>query len=491
MISGYTRYLLLTLFIFTSCRLGPSYVVPATAHPEKWKSANYAAVDNLPDVQNWWEIFEDCTLNELERQAIHNNPNLYTAFQRITQAYATANVDKAALFPQITLNPSYSDQGTLLQNFFTQFVVPGSPFSDVPQFFRFHQYQMTLPFNASYELDLWGKLRGRYISDLRELEAQNQAFHTTMLTVTTDLASAYFQLRMWDTLIQLYQSTIKNRTEAVKLARSRYEKGLVNRLDLTDAELELTNVEADYDNAFRQRIVQENFIAALIGVPASEFQLEFNPLRDSPPEIPAGVPSDILKQRPDIARAEREMAAQHALIGVAYASYFPSVNLTAAIGWLSPTVHLFLRPKSYYWTLGTDIGQTLFDGGRISANVDLAYARFREATGTYQDTVLTAFREVEDALSSLDWQKKQYSHLYLSTKAADESFSLSQQRYMRGISNYLEVVVREQNQLRAQQAFINVLGNRYQTTLQLIKALGGSWHNRSLCENDIECNEED
>lgn len=472
------RYAFCSFFILTSCHLGPPYVIPATAKPQEWKAPHNDIVEDLPAVENWWEIFNDCTLNELERQAVHNNPNLYAVFQRITQAYATANVDKAALFPQITVNPAYQDQGTLLQNFFTQFVVPGSPFSDVPAFFRFHQYQLTLPFNASYEVDLWGKLRGRYESDLLSMEARNQAFHTTMLTLTTDLASAYFQLRAWDATIALYESTMKNRQGAVDLARSRYEKGLVAVLDLTDAEVQLTNVQADYDHAVRERTIQENFIAALIGIPASEFTLEPNPLKEEPPLIPAGVPTDILKKRPDIAEAERNMAAQHAMIGVAYASYFPSVDLTAAIGWLSPTIKYFLRPKGYYWMLGADVGQTLFDGGRISANVDLAYARFNETTGNYQEIVLRAFREVEDSLNSLEWEKKQFDHLYLSTQSATKSYDLSQLRYLKGLTNYIDVVEREQTQLIAQRSYINVLGNRYQSTIQLIKALGGSWYNR-------------
>ena len=470
--------LLFLLLAIASCRLGPRYEIPPTPVPEDWKASHTEIVESVC-FDNWWEIFEDETLNALEKKAIDNNPNLYAAYERIAQAYARAKVDKAALFPQITVNPSYTDQGSLLQNYFTQFTTatPNAPVAEIPPFFRFHQYQLTLPFNASYEVDLWGKLRGQYESGIFNTQAQNEAFQTTLLTLTTDLASAYFQLRTADAVIALLESTIRNRQAAVDLAVNRFKKGLIAVLDVSDAELQLTNVKANLADFIRQRKIQEDFIASLMGVPASSFSIEPLPLYEEPPVIPAGVPSDVLKQRPDIAQAERTMASQHALIGVAYASYFPSLDLSAAIGWLSPTSKYFLLPKSYYWSLGVDIAQTLFDGGRINANVELAYARFREASGSYQQTVFTAFREVEDALNSLEWQKKQYENLTLSSQSATKSYDLSQLRYLKGLTNYIDVVEREQMQLNAQQSTLTTLGNRYQSTIQLVKALGGRWSN--------------
>jgi outer membrane protein, multidrug efflux system len=464
-------YFLLFMILF-GCKLGPAYNPPSIVVPEDWKG-NQPESTNAHDIDYWWEIFGDDNLTALEEMAIRNNPNLQAALQTVFAARAEAGVRKADLYPQLNLTPNYSSTGTLFEIYLPSGIsVPGF---NLTAPYRVHEMLYQMPLNMNYEIDLWGKLRGKYNSTLLNAQAEEEAFQVVLLTLTTDLASAFFQLRSLDAQIEVLEKTTKTRQENFKLNQSRYDKGLANYLDVSQAETDLANAQATLEDTIRVRILQENQIAVLIGVPSSNFSLEINPIREIPPIIPPGVPSDVLLQRPDVAQAERKMASEHALIGVAYASFFPSLSLTGVLGYSSPDLSNFLKWISRFWMIGSNINQLVFDGGRSSSNVEEAWANFEGASATYRQTVLIAFREVEDALNNIEKQDKQSYYLSKAVEASKKSTQLSMNRYQKGLGTYLDVVDSERSQLQSELNLANLMGVRYLSTIQLIKALGGRW----------------
>jgi len=472
--------------LFSGCRLGPRYQPPDLEDvPDHWKAAtaNGEAICS-PSLEDWWEIFDDETLNQLEREALLYNPNLYVALERVIQARANSGVHYADLFPQVTLDPNltYSENyvhlhlpGKLIRT-----LPPGLPISSR---FRLSEIKGSVPFDLSYQVDLWGKYRGQFESALLSAEAQQEAYYGAILTLTSDLASAYFQLRTLDAQIEVYRKTLEERRKSYQLNESRYIKGIGNLIDASNAALQLTNVEASYYDAIRQRALQEDAIAILIGRPPSDLTLEPRPLETPPPLIPPGIPSEVLLRRPDIAQAERTIASQHALIGVAYASFFPSLALTGSVGadaaqlaFSGSRFHGIIDWSNFFWQTAANISQSIFDAGRNCANLAGTKSAYREAVDNYRQQVLIAFREVEDALNDLEWEEKQGRSLEESVKAAKLTASLSLKRYRNGLVTYLEVVDSESAALAAEQNWITVLGSRYIATVQLIKAIGGGWN---------------
>lgn len=465
---------LLLMIPLVSCRVGPQYESPCTEIPEGWKGPSSTHEVN---VDEWWEVFEDDKLNELEQLLLENNPTLYVALERVVEARALAGVVGADLYPQISLNPRYTSTGRLIK-----IPIPVTILPNVPKVFRVHEMEYVLPLNLIYELDLWGRLRDQADSAILNAQAEAEAFEVTRLTLTSDLATNYFQMRGFDTQMNLLQSTIDTRKRNLEIVKSRFNKGLVTQLDLHQATLELANAESDYFDALRLRRLAENQIAILTGQPPALFCIEHIPLYATPVQVPVGLPSEVLLQRPDIAEAERDMAAQHMLVDAAYASFFPSLNLTGTLGFSSPDLKHFLKWKSRLWQIGVQASQPIFEGGRLISNLDLEWARFDQASGTYQQRVLTAFQEVEDALNNLEMEEKRWEKLNIAASAAKESSRMVNRRYTSGITTYLDVVSSERFELQAELSLIRVLALRYVYTVQLIKAIGGGWDS-SLCED--------
>lgn len=465
-------YPFLLLVLVCSCRLGPEYKQPEVEAPSYWKQAQ--EVCRVPTFEGlWWEVFQDETLNCLEQQAVANNPNLFAALDRVAQARAIAGVDRAALYPQLNLNPAYTNTGQL----FKIYLPNGGSFlpANIPTIYRIHQLQYTMPLNMSYELDLWRKLRGQFDSAVLNAQAQEENLQVALLTLTTDLAADYYTLRMLDLMLNVYEENLDIIGKNLNLIQSRFDKGLVSELDVVTAQQELTENQAAYYDTIRQRVLQENAIAALIGLPAPEFSLARMPLAGPPPSVQASLPSEVLLQRPDLRVAERSMASQHALIGVAYASFFPSIHLTGILGFSSPDLRQFLHWKSRLWSMGMNAAQPIFDGGLNEANLELAYAEYHESLHNYQQKVLTAFKEVEDALTDVESQSREYEHYAASFGFAEKRMQLTMKRYVGGLSNYLDVLDSERTRIQTETNLVNVLGQRYLSTIQLIKALGGSW----------------
>ncbi|NNM43609.1 MAG: efflux transporter outer membrane subunit [Chlamydiae bacterium] len=452
--------------LFSACHLGPKYQKPSVDDaPTEWKGPEQAV--KTPDVEFWWEVFEDEELNRLESQAVKHNPSLYVALERVIEARAKAGVSFANLIPQLTFNPAYS-------NLSTKTDLSGLP-HEGSGIFRLHQINYIMPLDLSYQLDLWGTYRGQYNSAVFHAQAQEEAYKVALLTLTSDLASAYYLLRTLDAQLDVLQSTIEMRKNAFEINHSRWEAGLVNYSDVSRASLEYTNAQAEFSDAKRLRTIQENRIAQLLGIPSSSFTMPHSPLKNAPPEVPAGLPSTALLRRPDVAEAERNMASQQALIGVAKAAFFPQISLTGAIGLASPDLKNLLSWQSRLWEIGAAAAQTVIDGGRNSSNLDVAWAQFRQASGGYQAQVLLAFGEVENSLSNIEWQALQFASLQKSVDSAKLTTSLSSERYNKGLVTYLDVVDSEREELQVEISALHTLGQRYISTIQLIKAIGGTW----------------
>jgi outer membrane protein, multidrug efflux system len=456
-----------------ACQVGPKYRRPSAPIPQKWKEtqeAEYAA-----SVDRFWQVFDDSQLDALEQQAIATNPSLNAAATTVCEAWAQLRIHRSDLFPQIDLTPGYNAQEALFKLFVPGALAGPGLVTGLETPFRIRQYQFSLPVSMRYELDLFGRLKSQVKAAYRNAQAQREAYCTALLSLTTLVAQTYYHIRALDAQIELLERTAEVRNQTLDLSLSRETKGLTGASDTASARVNLANIQANLQEAKRERGVQESILATLVGIPAPCFFLPPSPLAAPPPSIPAGLPSEVLCRRPDVREAERRMASQHALVRSAYATYFPSFELTGALGFFSPTLKDFLSWKSRLWEIGAGAAQSLFDAGRRKATVEEAWARFAQAKAGYRQQVLTAFEEVEQALVELQTEHSQAISLSAAVDAAVTLNTLALNRYNHGLTNYLDVTTAEESRLNAESRYIALLDLQYQSTIQLIKAIGGSW----------------
>lgn len=470
----------------TNAKNQPS--VPQIVQENEPKAPSFE--DARRDLGNWWEVFHDPVLNALEEQALNSSYTLWAALERVIQARTQASINFSPLLPGVNFNPQFSREGSLFENPFKNLTCPQAvpdptnPLTNLPGDFRFIESKYLVPLNLTYEVDLWCQLRNSYYASIIRAQAASQAYLSVLLSLTADVASTYFQIRGFDAQQDVVQQTIRARQYAVDLNQARYKAGLIIYLDVSRAQVELARAHSDSDEVRRLRGLQENILATLVGTPASVFSLPYQPIYDPPPIIPDGIPSELLCRRPDIAEAERNLAAAYREIGVAYANFFPSLNLNATLGFESPTAHQLLNWQSRFWEVGWNVMQTVFDGGRNQANLEYYQSLFREALANYQQTVLQSFRDVEDSLVNLRQYAARARDLAIAVHAARVTLDLAQMRYDRGLTNYLDVVDAQRQLLETEQNFTIVLGNRYSSTVMLIRALGGGWGPCDTCSVD-------
>jgi multidrug efflux system outer membrane protein len=457
-----------------SLKVGPDYKQPTNNLPSVYKDADLGAwkeglpLDNVPK-GNWWEIFHDPQLNELESHAIDSNQNLKAALARVAEARATARVARADLFPSLSLEPSYTRQRY-------------SP-NQQPSFGPLTANTFSVPFDLSYEIDLWGKVRRGFESARADAQASLADFYNVLLTLQSDVAQNYFALRSLDAESSTVTATVGLRKEQVQLVRSRFQGGIGNDLDVARAETELATTEADSASLAQRRAQFENALAILVGSNPSSFRLSV--LTNSnwdlpPPEIPAGLPSHLLERRPDVAEAERQLASANARIGVAKGAFFPVVSLTASGGYLSGDVESLFNWDSRVWSIGPSVSLPLFAGGRIRANYKRSQAAFDESTARYRQQVLIAFGDVENSLAGIRYLAEQSAAQQRAVANARRAADLATERYRSGIVSYLEVVDASREALSAERGNAQLNGQRLNIAVQLIKALGGGWQEHSL-----------
>lgn len=459
------------------CAVGPDYKRPAAAAaPAHYKAEELGSwkqgqpLDNVPKGP-WWEIFGDTALNDAQRRATEANQDLKAAAARVEQARATARVARSELLPAVNFNPAYVRQRY-------------SP-NQEPSFGALTANTFSAPLDLSYEIDLWGRVRRGFESARAEAQASLAAFHNVLLVLHADVAQNYFALRALDAELATVRGTVDLRKEQVRLVRSRFEGGVGNELDVARAETELATTEAELASLARRRTELENALAILLGENPSGFR--FAALSDSaarwspqPPEIPAGLPARLLERRPDVAEAERQLAASNARIGVAKAAFFPVVRLTGSGGYLSGEVENLFNWESRVWSIGPSVSLPIFAGGRNLAEYRRSRFAYDEAVAKYRQRILVAFGEVENSLAGIRRLNEQSAAQQRAVVNARRAADLATDRYRSGIVSYLEVVDASREALQTERADAQLAGQRLVAAVQLIKALGGGWKNGEL-----------
>jgi outer membrane protein, multidrug efflux system len=457
--------LLLVALLLGACAVGPNYESPRALSAKDWKEAG---ADNKGAIQlqeKWWELFGDAKLSELEEEALKGNFQLQAATARVRQARAIARVSEADLLPTVNLDPD-AQRNRQSGNRPAQ---PGARVRD------YTTNRFRVPIDMAYEIDFWGKMRRASESAVARAQAAQYGYQTIALTMAGDIAQNYFALRSLDAERDVLRNTIALRKKGLELARARFRGGISSELDVTRGEAEIAATEAELIGIGKRRAELENAIAVLVGKVPSEFKLAEQTRNTNVPKIPVGLASELLQRRPDVAEAERLLAARNAEIGVAKAAFFPAIRLTGQAGFESADLTDILRGASRIWTAGIGVVLPIFEGGRNKANVERTKAAFDENLAQYQGRVLVAFQEVESSLAGLRILAEQNDAQARAVASAQKSAQISTSRYKAGLVTYLEVVDTERTTLANQRLMAQLAGQRMATSVALIKALGGGW----------------
>ena len=480
----------MALLGLTACDLAPDFNMPELAVPEVFKEASVAPnvaepaepnvepasdgkwkrVDDKARIEEfaWWRMFHDEALNTLQEQAMKDSPSLEVAAERVNRARATARVVDAELYPQIT-----AGVGPTIQRNSPGGIKPASFAYVTPH--TIYNARGTI----SYELDIFRKNRNADKAANLQAEGEENNFRAARLSLQAEVAQTYFQLAALRSEAALLADTVKTRKKALELTRKKRDVGAVDDVAVSTAETDLANVESEQASVLQQQALQEHALAILVGKPPASLVLNEVKLGKTPPVIPAGMPSALLERRPDIHAAVKNMAAANASIGAARAGYFPDITLSASGGFSSGELDQLFNWSNRTWMIGplagTMLTQPIFQGGAVSARVAQRRSDFASSVASYRQSVLQAFREVEDNLSDLRHLSDRAAASAKSLKSAQRTFDMVNKRYQVGSVSYLEQLDAQRSLLAAQRNSVQVLGNRYVSTVQLVKALGGSW----------------
>lgn len=460
--------LFLTLASAAAAQIGPDYERPATATSPKFKGVTWRAASpsaHLPKGE-WWKAFNDSRLNSLEAAATANNQQLKAAIARFDQARAAARMSRGDFFPALSLPLSAETQQTS-ENMPSPFPLNG---------LRYDGPAYNAPLDFSWELDLWGKLRRQAEGTRAEAAAAADAMHNVLLGIQAEVAMNYFKLRTLDNEMRIVREAVGWRNEALKIASARVQAGAGSELEQAQAETEVATAEAEISALQAQRDQLENVLAILIGTSASSFRVPASTgTLSSPPNVPAGVPSDLLERRPDISQAERVLEAATARIGVAKSHFFPSVKLMGRGGFQSGDIDILFEPTSLMWSLGPSVNVPLFSGNKNRWNLTKAKAAHDEALASYRQAFIAALADVETSLSSIRNLSTQAGSQQRARASAEKAAQLAKTRYEAGTSPYLDVIEANRTTLATQRATAQIAGQRLIATVGLMKALGGGW----------------
>jgi len=454
------------LLMVTGCNLAPHYEVPATPAPEGYKET--AGVWQVAQPQDsvikgkWWEMFNEPELDSLEDRLNINNQNIAQAFQSFMAARAEVRGARAGYFPTVSTSPTYTRSGG-------EGSVAAGTHSTAPT----NLY--SLPLDASWAPDLFDRVRNtvraaQYAAQVSAADLENER-----LAEQASLAELYFQLRGQDALQDLFNRTIDADRQNLDLTKNLYQNGIDSQEAVDQADVTLRNTEATAVGIATNRAIFEHAIATLIGTPASSFALPVRMLNTQPPPIPVGVPSELLQRRPDIAASERTIAQANALIGLQKAAFFPSVSLTGSVGVQSSILSKLFTLPALIWSLGASASELLFDGGQRSATVAQFRAQYEGDVAAYRQTVLTAFQQVEDGVSTLRITSDQLIQQDSAVAAAQRFVNVATTRYKTGLDPYLNVITAETTLLGDQQTDVTLRVSEMVAAVQLIQALGGGW----------------
>ena len=455
--------------VLPACNLLPFYRKPPVEMPVTWKLEGPWRVgtpsDGVPKGP-WWKRFGDPQLDALVEKALSASPTLAAANARLAQAKALATAASAGLYPQINFSTRASNERISANRPLTKY---GSPN------FSTTQENFVLSLGVAYEADLFGRVQS-VIEGARASAEQSQAdLENTRLLLTTDLAAAYFNLRQIDTEIDVLTRSIGLQRRSLEFVTSRRDLGAASGLDVAQQQALIDTTLTQLDVLRRQRAQFENAVATLQGTPAPLFSLAPEVKRVAPPAIPVGVPSDVLERRPDVAAAERAMAAANSQIGIANAAFYPSIVLGPSIGVQSTRVSTLFDSPSIIWSLGVSALQPLFNAGRLEANLDFAKAGYDVTVANYRRVILTAMQEVEDGMTGTVALESAYAQAQVAIASATRVLDLATARYEGGVSTYLDVISAQQTLLSAERQATQLQGQRLLIAVFLVKALGGDW----------------
>ena len=453
--------------LLVGCVVGPNYHRPTVQAPDAYKTEApwrvAAPKDSLPKGA-WWGIFNDSELNAYEQQLLNANQSLAAAQDRLSQARALARVASAGYFPTFSTDPSASR--TRYSGNRPEVVTLGRPLT---------QNTFEIPFLLNYEPDLFGKER-------RTLEAANASLQSTAadmynvnLVLSAELAADYFTLRELDAETQVVREAVTIQQKGLQLVDSRHKGGVASGLDLAQQQTLLDSTQTQLYLVEQQRAQYEHAIAVLTGNPASTFTVPVRALSATPPAVPLGLPSDLLERRPDIATAERQMAYQNALVGVATAAFYPQLTLFGGGGVQSTDITALFTAPSAVWSVGGDLLQPIFQGGRNRANLAATRSAYDESVANYRQSVLTAFQQVEDGLSGLNTLSQANTTQDAAVADSRRALELANNRYVGGVTSYLDVITAQATLLNNQRLATQLLGQQMVMSVYLVKALGGSW----------------
>lgn len=457
---------------FTSCM--QRYDAPAVNDYEvqEWQTKEVAThqVAICPDPERvlkealfvpYWQIFQDPILDDLEYQAIKDSPKVQAAVARLEEAMASYGISYAEVFPEVTLDVQASRQR----------ISQTSDLAGVSS----HVSSLSVMPKLSYDLDFWGKNWQAAKAAMYQVNAEQEDVQNTLLELTSAVADSYLQVRTYDTELRTLYQALASRHNNYDVNIDQYNAGLINELAVYQAKSVYESVAADIENTQRLRALEEHRLAELLGQPASIFRLEKQDALPFLPTIASGVPSTVLQRRPDIRQAKALIKASEYAVGVAKTLYFPDFTLSLNYGFMSKNADKLFDWKSHAWKSALDAITPIFTANRISSTIDQAVAQYKQSVAAYLDTVLLAFKQVEDSLYSIEATKRRLMHLELEVKASQEAYDLAEERYRLGLENYILVVDTERTLLEAQRMAIQATRALYTNTISLISSLGGYW----------------
>lgn len=449
-----------------SCAVGPNYKKPDVTDitPAAWKWKTAAPRDDAPKGE-WWTVFKDGELNRLEMLALAHNNNLRAAMARIDQALAVSRANMAAFAPEITLQGRAQRERTS-GNLPTPVPVP-IPSAQINTF--------NVPLQLTYEIDLWGRVRRMVESARAQAQGTGADFQNVMLSLTSEVAANYFQLRALDDELGALQRTLASREKSTALIEKRFQAGALAEVDAARARSELATTRADMADVRRQREELISVLALLCGQPASAFTIAARGQSAALPTIPAGLPADLLERRPDVASAERAVASANAQVGVEISGYFPAVRLTGDAGYLSRDTSSLFAASSRVWSIGPSVSLPVTGFFLTKAKVNRAKAIREEAVANYRQAVLTAIKDVETSLTQIHYRRQQVAAQAEAVSAAQQATSLIRSRYENGTISFLELLDAERSSLALERQASQLKAQRLIATVRLIKALGGRW----------------
>jgi len=467
--------LTLATTLLAGCAVGPDYVLPDAAVPAAYKEAGEWKVAQPRDEASrgkWWEVFGDPQLNALIEQVEISNQNVLAADAQFRQARAFVAASRAALFPtlggSVSVTRSRSSAGAVGGTTAGRIITNRGASLD-----------------AGWEADVWGQFRRAVEASEAGAQASSADLAAARLSAQGEVASNYFLLRTLDAQRQLLDDTAAAFQKQFELTKNRYDAGVAAKVDVVQAQTQLRSTQADAIDLGVQRAQLEHAIAVLVGRPPAELSIARAPLAVSMPAIPPGMPSELLERRPDVAAAERRVAAANAQIGVAKAAYFPSLTISASGGYRSADPSQWFTAPSRFWAIGPAIAQSLFDASLRRAQTEQAIAGYDATVAEYRQTVLAGFREVEDSLASLRILEEEARVQQDAVLAARESVALTLNQYKAGTVSFLNVAVVQATQLNNERAAVGILGRRLVSAVSLVRALGGGWSASELPDGEL------